>query len=83
MIILECQAQKDEGIYENGGFIFQNSHISFISSAVHLLIVYPVYVIFDKKQCFLDLNFEKLGSHCLFKYRIWLKFEEVAEESQQ
>lgn len=83
VVILECLAQKQESIYENRLFIFKNSHISVISSAINLLIIDTINVIFNKEECFLNLNFKKLWSHCLFKYRIRLKFEKVAEESQQ
>jgi hypothetical protein len=83
VVILECPAQKDESIYENRLFVFQNSHISVISSSIHLLIIDPVNVVFNEQQSLLNLNFKKLGCNCLFKYGICLKFEEMAEKSQQ
>lgn len=70
-------------MYENRRFILQNSHISVISFAIDLLIIDFIDVIFDEQQCFLNLDFKKLRSHCLFKYRTGFKLEKVAEKSQQ
>ena len=70
-------------MYENRRFILQNSHISVISFAIDLLIIDFIDVIFDEQQCFLNLDFKKLRSHCLFKYRTCFKLEKVAEKSQQ